>query len=745
MRAVATVPARAAVAAGDAPPARAAEAPSQLADAAARLLQARLKAAAWSVAPGDEPLALCFCLLIGRLDPLIAPRSIAAVLRGAETGRFDEMTLINAMARLGFRYLRLRAARPVELDPRLLPALVRGPAGGWSVCHEDRGVRRLYDGTDGSYLPPAELDRRSEVLIFSRIRDEDLDTSKARRDSSRLSWFQVVLRRFLPHMRAMLALGIGLNLLSLMVPALILIVHAEVIDSGDGRPLAYLTLGAALLVGIEIFLRRLRSRFAIWMMARLDYLVGVASFDKLLGLSAGQLGVAGISSQIARIKTFEAVRDFLCGPLLVSAMELPMTVLAVGLLIWLGGVIVLPALAAIVVLLAVIFAAQRAAGVRIREAAVESSRMQQFTLDTFAKLDAIRLDGLADKWLDRFRELSGREQMAALRMSRIGAGAEIVAHLVLGLSTIATLYVGATHIWAGAMGPGALIASVMLQIRALSPLHAVVGMVPRLEQLKNAVIQIDRLMEMEEEDPVSGPRTTAMVKLGGQITLVNIALRYGPKAPMIFSGLNLEIAQGETIAITGPNGSGKSSLLKLPLSLVVPQFGAVRIGGFDIRQLNPAELREQVAYYPQYVDLFSGTLAENLRLAMPIARNRDLEEALEAAGAMPAVRAMPGGLETHIDPVRIAATMPLLRERIGLARALLRDGQILLIDERPTMLLLSGLDADIARAIEERAGRRTTLFVSYRTDFLRRADRVIALFGDGRAQVGTLDKIMRKM
>ncbi|SLN69382.1 Toxin RTX-I translocation ATP-binding protein [Aquimixticola soesokkakensis] len=714
---------------------------SQFTDNSAQLLYARLKGTNWTIRSQDEALAMCFCMMVLKLDPLVHPRTIASVLQGAPDQVFDETAFINAMASLGFRYLRLKA-KLSDLDERLLPALVCTPDHGAQVFYNETGQAHLFDGHEGAHVPLETSDGRADVLVFSRIVESDMATSKTARESTGWTWFAAVLRRFRPQMRFMLVLGVGLNLMSLLVPVLILVVHSQVISSGDLNPLYYLCFGAALIVGIELLLRRLRSRFAVWMMARLDYIVGCASFEKLLGLPANALTSAGISSQLARIKTFEAVRDFLCGPLMISAMELPMSLMALVFLTLLGHTIVLPALFVMGMFVLLILASRRRAGIQIRRAALESSRMQQFTLETFAKFEAIRLDGLSEKWQDRYRALSGREQMALMRLALVGSRSEILAHFLVGISTVLTLFFGAKLIWAGQMGAGALIACVMLQIRALSPLHALVGMVPRLEQLRNSVIQINQLMDMEDEETAQ-PRSMASSRLGGHIQFSNIALRYDPKAPLIFSGFSLEIAAGEVIGITGPSGSGKSSLLKMPLALVTPQLGGVRIGSFDIRQLNPVDLREQIAYVPQYVDLFSGTIAANMRLGMPIARDTEIESALVEVGAWEAISQFPDGIYTVIDPTVLGETMPLLRERLGLARALLRDTKILLIDERPTAMLLAGFDEDIRRCLTRYRTEKTILFVSYRTDFLRMADRVVALQENGRAQIGTLDKIVR--
>ncbi|WP_172330025.1 peptidase domain-containing ABC transporter [Mangrovicoccus sp. HB161399] len=707
-------------------------------ETATQLLYARLRGSGWRLHPEDEPLARCFCALLIKLDPMVHPALIATVLHGGGDVPFDETAFVNAMAALGFRYLRV-TCRPSQLDDRLLPALLKYRSGA-RLCYIEDGAPVVLDGRSSRHVPPDAADRRTETLVFSRLVESDRPSSKAARASTGRTWFATVLRRFLPQLRYLLLLAVFLNILALSVPLFILLIYDRVLGIGETGPLIHLAKGAVLIVAADYLLRRVKSRVATWIMARLDYIVGCASFEKLLALPASLLDRAEISEQVARIKTFEAVRDFLCGPLMATALELPMAALSLLLMGLLGGKLVVIPLVALALYAVLILQGRARIAILIRRAATESSKMQQFALDTFAKLDSIRLDGLTEKWLDRYREASGREQMAQLRLSLTASRAEIRGHLVAGLAVLALLYFGAHAIWAGSLNASALIACVVLQMRALAPFHALTGMLPRLEQLRNAIAQIDLLMDYDEEDAEA--RTLTTTRLDGSLQLSDVALRYEARAPLIFSGLNLDIRAGEVIAVTGPNGSGKTSLMRLVLGLVQPQIGGIRLSGFDIRQLSPHDLRGQIAYMPQTVTFFSGTIAENMRFGMPVARDSEIEEALREAGAWDEVEELPEGLWTVIDPPALQASNPLLHERLALARALLRPSNILLIDERPSSVLLAGLAEDLKRCIVRHRGAKTIVIVSLRTDFLRLADRVLALTGDSRTRIGTLDQLM---
>lgn len=708
-------------------------------ETATQVLSARLRGGGWSIREENLPLANCFCALLIKLDPMVHPSLVAPILSGERGEVFDEVALVNAMAALGFRYLKVDI-RPAEIDPRLLPAVLLSDRGA-ALYYTDNDTPVVLDGASITHEPPGDWAARTDALLFSRMAEADRPTSRAALENSGRTWFLQILRRFLPHVKYLLVIGVLLNLLALAVPLFILLIYDRVLNAGVYEPLLYLAKGVLIVLAAEYLLRRAKARLLSHVMARLDYIVGTASFEKLVELPAATLDRAEVSEQVARIKTFEAVRDFLCGPLMGTLLELPVALLSLGVILLLAGPLVWVPLTAALLILAVIWHARRRIAILIRRAAVESSRMQKFALDCFSKLDAIRLDGLTGKWLDQYREVSGREQMSQLRLALAASRAEILGQLLAGLSTLALLYVGAQLIWADRMAAASLIACLVLHMRILSPFQAMTAMVPRLEQMRNAVRQINELMSYDDEDTEA--RTLTTTRLDGSVRFSNVAIRYAARAPLVYSGFNLTVTAGEVIGVTGANGSGKSTLLKLILGLVEPQAGGIRLSGFDIRQLSPRDLRRQIAYVPQQVDLFSGTVAENLRLGMPLATEGEMMDALGQVGALSEVRALLHGMDTVIDPAALKTEDPLLHDRLALARALLRPSKLLLIDERPATLLRSGLDATLRECVQELRRSRTIIFVTHRTDLLRLADRVVALRGDGRAEVGTLDTILR--
>ena len=223
----------------------------------------------------------------------------------------------------------------------------------------------------------------------------------------------------------------------------------------------------------------------------------------------------------------------------------------------------------------------------------------------------------------------------------------------------------------------------------------------------------------------SNPAMTVVDSLVPTIEFDDVCFAYPGGRGAAHDGLSFTVASGEKIGIVGPSGAGKSSIARLLLRLFDPQSGAVRVGGSDVRRLDPEALRREIAVVHQDTYLFHGTVEENLRLGRPDATMVELEEAARDANAHDFIMALPQGYRTVIGErgVNLSGGQ---RQRLAIARALLRDAPILILDEA-----LSSVDAEneavIQRGLDRLAQGRTTLVLAHRLSSVIGADRILVL------------------
>jgi ABC-type bacteriocin/lantibiotic exporter with double-glycine peptidase domain len=668
----------------------------------------------------------CLCALVLSLEPRCRIYRILEALPWRK-GRMDQMDALNTMAHLGYHARRI-PVRLKHIDSRLLPCLFVSRSGLPAVILEEKeGCLRIFSK---GVIHTVPRNRVREVIghgwLFDKYDENRAATSKFVREGTGYSWFRALLERFSGTLGQVLVAGFMLNVIALATPLYIMLVYDRVIAAGAPEILPMLAAGAGLSIAFEWMFRRIRSSGLSWLATRMDNIVGNRIFQHLINLPPSLIERASVASQVARIKTFEAVRDFFCGSVFLSMIEMPFVILSALAVYVIAGPLVLVPLSMILVYALLFYVVLKKVRVAIRLAAKASSARQQFVIETFEKIKGVRSYGLTSVWQSKFRDLSGREMMAQFHLNWLGMVGETCAHALTIIAAVATVGFGVHFIWAGAMSTGALVATMVLVWRILTPFYSLCTMIPRLEQLRNSIAQVNNLMELDTE--AMEARTAARLpKMQGRVTFLNTGLRYGEEDDFVFEGLSFDAAPGSMVVVTGDNGSGKTTLLKLVKGMYTAQHGSVQIDGFDIRQLDAQDLRRQISYVPQQTDFFEGTIRENLKTGNPLATDQDIRKAMQLADAWNDVQKYPQGLDTIIGRYGEFVPAPGAATRLSLARAYLHTAPLLLIDELPNALLNSKTGENLREYLNQIKGTRTVIMATYRSDFADQADITVKL------------------
>ncbi len=668
------------------------------------------------------PAAACLAPLLDAMAWSGTPRQLAESL----TGNWDDMgvqSIRNTMANMRYSSRRQRLRRSA-IDPRLLPCLFETDDGNVQVVTKtatDDIV--VFDGkTRKSERNPTGGSPKGTAYFFAK---------EHRQGAIRIqggSWLKTVARRFQGYVSQLLILTFLLNMLALAIPMFVMAVYDKVIATGDKETLIYLGIGVCLALVTDVVIRVLRGAMLAQLGGRFEMIVGTATVDKILDLPLSRLERASVGTQIARLKEFEGIRSFFAGPLAMAFLELPFVLIFITVIAFIGGWI-----AIVPVGFMIIFGILGAIVIRYARSAVKqsvegSADAQGILIELLQNAHSIKADGTEDVWMQRYRERSTRLALSNLKNARVSNMVQTFGQLMMILAGAGTLTIGTLAAAHGGMTVGGLIASMAFVWRILSPMQMIFVAMTRLEEVKNAMARVDQLMGQPTESRVtaSSDNLTRSRRFDGRITFSNVVIRYQPNHDPALAGVSFDIKPGEIVAIAGANGSGKSSILKLIADLYQPQAGAVFIDGVDTRQINTIDLRQSIDYLPQQTDLFSGTIAENLRLANPIATEGELNGALEKAGVLDDVRDLPEGLETYLSEASIKQMSAGFKKGLAIARTILNDSPIVLMDE-PESALDTESDHCIIDMIREYRGKRTVLIVAHRPSYIREADRVIVM------------------
>ncbi len=310
---------------------------------------------------------------------------------------------------------------------------------------------------------------------------------------------------------------------------------------------------------------------------------------------------------------------------------------------------------------------------------------------------------------------------------------------VISLGTIAILGYGGYRVFMGALTVGGLVAFYSYLGRLFDPLNAAVDIYSRFNRLSTSIRRITEVIELIPSVPERPTAVHFESPLRGYVELKDVSFSYR-NGSAVLESLNLKLEAGEKVALVGVSGSGKSTIAKLIARLYDVNQGVVRIDGIDVRDLRLESLRTRICYLMQEAVLFDRTLKENLLLGKPSATTDELSRAIELAGLGGLLQRLPKGWDARIGPLGNALSGG-ERQRLALARAVLQDPSLLLLDEST-----SALDAPSERKVFANLARhfshQTIIFISHRISALKWVDRIVVLNRGVIEEQGTHDRLI---
>ncbi|OLD78670.1 hypothetical protein AUF62_01875 [archaeon 13_1_20CM_52_20] len=331
-----------------------------------------------------------------------------------------------------------------------------------------------------------------------------------------------------------------------------------------------------------------------------------------------------------------------------------------------------------------------------------------------------------------------RNKSLAIVKSNIGLAklSSVYGSAVDSVTTLALLtlvVVAVPDVLNGALTLGALVAFLGLLDKMFSPL---IALSKSNFKFQKATAAGDRIFEITETKPevLDVPGAFAPPEILGRIEFDGVSFKY-ERNQTVLDGFSLTINPGETIAIVGPSGAGKSTIVHLLLRFYEPDSGAIRIDGYPINMLKLSYLRKNIGLVIQDPILFSGSVRDNIAYGKPGASQEEIIQAAKAANAHEFILALPDGYATEIGERGVTLSVG-ERQRVSIARALIKDPKILIMDEA-TSNVDSKSEALIQEAIGRMTGERTTIVIGHRLSTVMDADRIVVLEEGGIAEIGT--------
>ena len=313
-------------------------------------------------------------------------------------------------------------------------------------------------------------------------------------------------------------------------------------------------------------------------------------------------------------------------------------------------------------------------------------------------------------------------------------------NVVIALGTAVVIYAGARSVMSGTLSLGQLIIFISYLAQLYNPINQITQSWGLIAGARVGAARVFEVLETEA-DLKSGPRQFPAKGAQGDVAWRDVSFRYRPETPVL-QDIDLAVGAGTKIAIVGPTGAGKSTLLGLLPRFFDPISGSVTIDGVDIREYQIPSLRRQIGMVLQPPLIFPLSVADNIAYGRPGAGHAAIENAARLARIHDLVASLPQGYETQLGEAGVLLSEG-EKQRITIARALLRDAPILILDE-PTSALDVETEALVMVAIERLMEGRTTFIIAHRLSTVRRCDRIIVLRDGVIAEEGTLTDLLRR-
>lgn len=513
------------------------------------------------------------------------------------------------------------------------------------------------------------------------------------------------------------------NLFALTVSLFSLVVYNKIIPAQAMSSLTVLVFGVVIVLVIDYFVKVARSK--LLGIAGVDADLAIA--DKLFSriVEAKFDNNRGSVGAIANtLKEYEQVREFLTSATLVAFFDAPFALLFLFVIWAIGGWMVLPVFVGIVAILLLTFFLQPKLK-RLAETGFEDGQTKHSVMvETLSGLETIKLLGAGGVMRARFRKVLGRQVTLGEETKGFTHLATNFGQEIQQLVQVSVVAVGALIVSTGSAAFGSIIACTILSGKALVPFIQLSQMLLRINQVKAGYKALNAFMEKPlERDASKGYLSRGRLK--GEVEVSNLNFSYSGQEKKALDDVSFVIYPGEKVAVVGRVGSGKSTLGKLLSKLYDADSGKVLIGGIDIKQIDPSELRENIGYVSQEPWLIAGSIEENISLGNPHLTSEQVLWAAQIAGVSAFVDKNPQGFKLQVKE-RGEGLSGGQKQCIAVARALVRKPPILILDE-PTSSMDARTEKSFLDSFSQHSGDSTLIIITHRTSLISVVDRVLVM------------------
>lgn len=622
-------------------------------------------------------------------------------------------------------------------DAAFLPLLAYHVKYGWGIVdgQTPQGSWNLRQESEKHIVQVSDL----SLILRLRLKDDHIK----KRNASFTDLLKSNLKNYKGVVVEAVIASFLINFLALAVSLFSMQVYDRVIPTRSEYTLIILASGVALIIIFEAFMKFARSKIMDKVVVGLDQYLSREVFQRLLRVRIDQMP-GSVGSMAAQLRGYEQVRSFFTASTLFGLVDLPMTIIFISLIAYIGSPLValVPVVAATIAIIMGLTARKRIDAIAA-EGASASYYKTGLLVETVEGVETIKAGAGSWKFLSRWLNVMNVTVKNDLDMKHANDYLSYFTQMLQQTSYVGIVIMGAFVVMNGDMTMGGLIACSILGGRVLAPVMAIPNLLVQYSHAKASKSMIESIFALEQDNHgVNYPLSPTKIK--GHYLCDDLVFNYNGNDRPAVTVKKLSIQPGERIAILGPIGSGKSTLLKLLSGLYAPTSGRILLDGLDIQQISRESLSEQVGYLQQDHRLFQGTLRENLLIGMAAPNDDVLHDALQKTGLINLVSNHSSGLDLPISEGGRGLSGG-QKQLVAFTRLLLTKPSVMLIDE-PTASMDNRQEQRCLQVLHNELKNGQTLIVStHKTALLDLVDRIIIMDNHQIVMDGPKEAVLKQL
>lgn len=628
---------------------------------------------------------------------------------------------VSAISNLGFK-ASFGSIKLKKITDDLLPLIAVGKNG------ESFLVNAF--SSDDTVIITKPTNQKKETIKYSEFKSAfsgyviiAKELNQRERDEQTGHWFFSSFRKSKwIYVQVMIAAMVS-NFLSLSTALFTMTVYDRIIPNGAFESLIALSIGVIIALGFDFAIKGIRAKFIDTASKRADLEISRRLFDRILTLSPGQQKQRS-GAMAGTIREFETLREFFNSSSLVVLIDLPFVFFFIYVIYLIAGPLAFVFLTAVPLVIVVGLGIQPFLS-RITKGAMESGMNKQAVLvETLNGLETVNATGSGKLMRKRYEEALHNQTDSGNKIRALSMFIINFATSVQQYAQVGAIFYGVYLIVDNQISQGALIGAVILGGRTMGPLSSLANTLSRVNGALSAYRNLGKLIGSNSTS-ILNTAPISRTSFEGEIEFKSVSFAFEGSGQDTINNVSFKIPPGQKVALVGKMGSGKSTLSRLIAGIIEPSSGAILIDGVDVRQIDPADVRKNIGVMLQDSWLFSGTVRENIQMGFNEYDDAHLLKISKVAGVDDFLGSEPKGYDLEIRERGIGLSGG-QRQTINLARSLLHDPPILLLDE-PTSSMDQGTEQKVINELNSFSANKTVLIVTHRNAILSMVDRVFVL------------------